>query len=111
MNVFPDLGYIAWAGSNSGRAEEDDMVHEIVAALPSYTFIDCSQEVEPSDGEGSGNDDDSLTGGHVALIIIGVMVAMCIIAVSVYVYVHQDSSRRDSGANRDLRESLVDVDF
>ena len=40
--MFPDLGYVSWAGSNSGREEEDDMVHEIVAALPEYDFIDCS---------------------------------------------------------------------
>lgn len=103
VNVYPDLGFISWAGSNSGRAEEDEMVHEIVAALPFYSFIDCSSAPTPSD-EGGGND-DSLTGRHIALIVIGVVIGVGILMVSIYVYLQTSG---ETNVNNEVRESLIE---
>lgn len=75
------------------------MVHEIVAALPGYSFIDCAV----SSGE-EGNDDDSLGGGAIAGIVIGCLAA---VVISLF-FVHRSLSARklEDEASQDLRRSL-----
>jgi hypothetical protein len=98
VNVFPDLGYIAWAGSNSARAEDDDMVHEIVAALPTYTFIDCSSSAPTADEV---DDDESLTTGQVAGLVVGGIVCGALITVVLFYSYKSFISERHDGAMQD----------
>mmetsp|Transcript_9430 Transcript_9430/g.17652 ORF Transcript_9430/g.17652 Transcript_9430/m.17652 type:complete len:471 (+) Transcript_9430:32-1444(+) len=107
VNVFPELGYIAWAGSNSGRAEEDDMVHDIVAALPFYSFIDCSSSPDPIPS-GDDDDDDELSAGAIVGIVFGCLVGIAVIAV-LGMYVHRSFGNSYGGdlyKDNDLQERL-----
>jgi hypothetical protein len=105
VNVFPDLGYIAWAGSNSGREEEDQMVHAIAAALPFYSFIDCSSSIVGPSGD-EGGDDDSLTGGQVAGIVIGAIAGAAMIGGAVVFYLHKTAESDNNEASDEMRRSL-----
>jgi CubicO group peptidase (beta-lactamase class C family) len=41
VEIYPTLGKIYWAGTNSGYSTDTDMIHKILADLKTYDFIHC----------------------------------------------------------------------